>query len=110
MLPKERIFAALEHREPDRIPWGEHFIDWSDRITPTVTLGGAAGAAALYFLVSRFRAVQVPFEIGEHVATALALSQRSGPWSREQIRAVIAFCVTRSYEIAEVNADTPLPG
>lgn len=22
MLPRERVFAALEHREPDRIPWG----------------------------------------------------------------------------------------
>ena len=27
MLPKERVYAALEHREPDRIPWGEHSID-----------------------------------------------------------------------------------
>jgi len=27
MLPRERVFAALEHREPDRIPWGEHSID-----------------------------------------------------------------------------------
>ena len=27
MLPRERVFAALEHREGDRIPWGEHFID-----------------------------------------------------------------------------------
>ena len=27
MLPKERVFAALEHREPDRIPWGEHSVD-----------------------------------------------------------------------------------
>ena len=29
MLPKERVFAALEHREPDRIPWGEHSIDYN---------------------------------------------------------------------------------
>lgn len=29
MLPKERVIAALEHREPDRIPWGEHFIDFN---------------------------------------------------------------------------------
>jgi uroporphyrinogen decarboxylase len=29
MLPRERIFAALEHREPDRIPWGEHSIDYN---------------------------------------------------------------------------------
>ena len=29
MLPKERVLAALEHREPDRIPWGEHFIDYN---------------------------------------------------------------------------------
>jgi uroporphyrinogen decarboxylase len=29
VLPRERVFAALEHREPDRIPWGEHFIDYN---------------------------------------------------------------------------------
>lgn len=29
MLPKERVIATLEHREPDRIPWGEHFIDYN---------------------------------------------------------------------------------
>jgi len=29
MLSRERVFAALEHREPDRIPWGEHFIDYN---------------------------------------------------------------------------------
>jgi len=29
MLPRERIFAALDHREPDRIPWGEHSIDYN---------------------------------------------------------------------------------
>ena len=29
MLPKERVIAALEHREPDRIPWGEHWIDYN---------------------------------------------------------------------------------
>ena len=26
MLPRERVFEALEHREPDCIPWGEHSI------------------------------------------------------------------------------------
>ena len=29
MTPRERVFAALEHREPDRIPWGEHSIDYN---------------------------------------------------------------------------------
>ena len=29
MLPRERVFAALEHREPDRIPWGEHSLDYN---------------------------------------------------------------------------------
>jgi len=29
MLPRERVFAALEHREPDRVPWGEHSIDYN---------------------------------------------------------------------------------
>jgi uroporphyrinogen decarboxylase len=29
MIPRERVFAALEHREPDRIPWGEHSIDYN---------------------------------------------------------------------------------
>jgi hypothetical protein len=29
MLPRERVFAALEHREADRIPWGEHSIDYN---------------------------------------------------------------------------------
>lgn len=29
MLPRERVFAALEHREPDRIPWAEHSIDYN---------------------------------------------------------------------------------
>ena len=29
MLPRERVSAALEHREPDRIPWGEHSIDYN---------------------------------------------------------------------------------
>ena len=29
MTPKERVYAALEHREPDRIPWGEHSIDYN---------------------------------------------------------------------------------
>ena len=29
MLPRERVHATLEHREPDRIPWGEHLIDYN---------------------------------------------------------------------------------
>ena len=29
MLPRERVIAALEDREPDRIPWGEHSIDYN---------------------------------------------------------------------------------
>ena len=29
MDPKARVLAALEHREPDRIPWGEHSIDYN---------------------------------------------------------------------------------
>jgi hypothetical protein len=29
MLPRERVIAALEHREPDLIPWGEHSIDYN---------------------------------------------------------------------------------
>lgn len=29
MLPRDRVLAALEHREPDRIPWGEHSIDYN---------------------------------------------------------------------------------
>jgi uroporphyrinogen decarboxylase len=29
MLPRERVIAALEHREPDRIPWGEHSINYN---------------------------------------------------------------------------------
>ncbi len=29
MLPRERVFATLEHKEPDRIPWGEHSIDYN---------------------------------------------------------------------------------
>ena len=29
MLPRERVFCALEHREPDRVPWGEHSIDYN---------------------------------------------------------------------------------
>ena len=29
MLPRERVFATLEHREPDRIPWGEHSINYN---------------------------------------------------------------------------------
>ncbi len=29
MLPRERVFAALEHREADRIPWGECYVDYN---------------------------------------------------------------------------------
>ena len=29
MTPKERVIAALQFREPDRIPWGEHSIDYN---------------------------------------------------------------------------------
>ena len=29
MLPRERVIAALEHKEPDRVPWGEHSIDYN---------------------------------------------------------------------------------
>lgn len=29
MLPRERVIATLEHREPDRIPWGEHYVDYN---------------------------------------------------------------------------------
>lgn len=29
MLPRERVIAALEFREPDRIPWGEHSINYN---------------------------------------------------------------------------------
>ncbi len=29
MLPRDRVFAALEHRESDCIPWGEHSIDYN---------------------------------------------------------------------------------
>ena len=29
MLPRERVIAALDHREPDLIPWGEHYIDYN---------------------------------------------------------------------------------
>jgi len=29
LLPRERVIATLEHREPDRIPWGEHSIDYN---------------------------------------------------------------------------------
>ena len=29
MLPRERVLATLNHREPDIIPWGEHFIDYN---------------------------------------------------------------------------------
>ena len=28
MLPKARMIAAFEHREPDRVPIGEQSIDW----------------------------------------------------------------------------------
>ncbi len=29
MLPKERVYVTLDHREPDRVPWGEHAIDYN---------------------------------------------------------------------------------
>ncbi|MEW6753776.1 MAG: uroporphyrinogen decarboxylase family protein [Candidatus Latescibacterota bacterium] len=29
MLPRERVLAALRHQEADRIPWGEHSIDYN---------------------------------------------------------------------------------
>jgi uroporphyrinogen decarboxylase len=29
MLPRERVEATLAHREPDRVPWGEHSIDYN---------------------------------------------------------------------------------
>ena len=29
MLPRERVIATLAHQEPDRIPWGEHYIDYN---------------------------------------------------------------------------------
>jgi len=29
MLPRDRVLTALDHKEPDRIPWGEHSIDYT---------------------------------------------------------------------------------
>ncbi len=29
MLPRQRVLATLAHREPDRVPWGEHSIDYN---------------------------------------------------------------------------------
>lgn len=29
MTPKERVIAALTHKEPDMVPWGEHSIDYN---------------------------------------------------------------------------------
>ena len=29
MTPKERVLTTLAHEEPDRIPWGEHSIDYN---------------------------------------------------------------------------------
>ncbi len=29
MLPRERVLKALEHEEPDIVPWGEHSIDYN---------------------------------------------------------------------------------
>jgi uroporphyrinogen decarboxylase len=29
MLPRERVLATLDHQEPNRIPWGEHLIDYN---------------------------------------------------------------------------------
>lgn len=28
-MPRERVYTALDHKEPDRIPWGEHLIDFN---------------------------------------------------------------------------------
>ena len=28
MTPKQRVYTTLAHQEPDRVPWGEHFIDY----------------------------------------------------------------------------------
>lgn len=40
MLPKSRVIAALEHREPDRVPIGETGVDWeiTDRALGVETL------------------------------------------------------------------------
>ena len=40
MLPKSRVIAALEHREPDRVPIGEQGVDWeiTDRALGVKTL------------------------------------------------------------------------
>lgn len=40
MLPKSRMIAALEHREPDRVPIGEQAVDWeiTDRALGVQTL------------------------------------------------------------------------
>ena len=40
MLPKERVIAAFEHREPDRVPIGEQGVDWevTDRALGVKTL------------------------------------------------------------------------
>jgi hypothetical protein len=29
MTPKQRVLTALAHQEPDRVPWGEHWIDYN---------------------------------------------------------------------------------
>jgi len=29
MLPRERVLKTLEHKEPDIVPWGEHWIDYN---------------------------------------------------------------------------------
>jgi len=29
MLPRERVLKTLQHREPDIVPWGEHYIDYN---------------------------------------------------------------------------------
>jgi len=29
MSPRERVFKALNHQEPDIVPWGEHWIDYN---------------------------------------------------------------------------------
>lgn len=40
MLPKSRMIAALQHREPDRVPIGEQGVDWevTDRALGVKTL------------------------------------------------------------------------
>ncbi len=45
-LPRGRVFAALAHREHDRIPWGKHSIGGrTDR--PALRSQGAIGKASI---------------------------------------------------------------